>query len=150
MQPNDAGGRANHYRVKPQPPPAWACGWPSALTARRVASIRRAKGLDAEDLGSGVYLWRETSTNRRTARVKKASTGFYSGPANHYEQYHNSHEHDLHEWLPLLYKYVSHAIRSLSKNAPRQVFLRNLSPLQTAAGYRDACCRSMIIAIARM
>jgi hypothetical protein len=80
--------------------------------------------------------WRETSTNRRTARVKKASTGFYSGPANYCEQHHTSHEQDLHERLPLLYKYVSHAISPYLRKPQGYV-------------YRDACCRSTTIAIAR-
>jgi hypothetical protein len=42
-------------------------GGPSALTAQVVASIRRGRGLDAEDLGSAVYLCRKTSTNRNCA-----------------------------------------------------------------------------------
>jgi hypothetical protein len=39
-------------------------GGPSAVTAQPVASIRHGRGLDAADLGSAVYLWRKTSTNR--------------------------------------------------------------------------------------
>jgi hypothetical protein len=93
-------------------------------------------GIGRRRLGSGAYFWRKTSTNPRTAQVKKASTGFSSGPANYSEQHYTSHEQDLHERLPLLYKYVSHAI----------------SPyLRTPQGYvyRDACCRSTTIATAR-
>jgi hypothetical protein len=40
-----------------------ASGCPSALTAQLIASIRRGRRLDAEDLGAVVYFWWKTSTN---------------------------------------------------------------------------------------
>ena len=43
--------------------------------------------------------------------MDRQQLSFYcSDPADYREQEHAGHEHDLHECLPFLYKYVSHAI----------------------------------------